>query len=519
MRARYPDRTGYADRDGVRIFWEEYGDGEPTLLFVPGFSIVHGGQWKGQVPYFARHARVITFDGRGNGRSDRPTDPAAYTDAQIAGDIIAVLDATGTDRAFLVALSAGCRSVAARPQLHPERVAGLCLIGPGVGGDILPPPRCMRRPSTSRGRPTRAGRSSTATTWSRTTPASRSGSCARPRPSRTRRRGSRTPSAGRWRRRPTCSWRRRSGERATRRCTADIWTRRCRARRSSSSAARTASHRRRSPAAWRRGRARRCSRSEAPGHAPHGRHAVRFNLALRDFAIPGAPAGRTWTRALARRERSALFISSPIGLGHIWRDVAIARALRELVPDLRIDWLAQEPVTRVLRPRGSASIRRARDLASEAKHVDAESREHELHVFEAAQRMDEILLANFMLFYDVVEEEHYDAWIGDEAWELDYFLHENPECKRAALRLADRRRRLPPGARGRRAGGLSRRRLNAEMVEQVGRFPRVRDRAIFIGEPEDIPPDLLGPDLPPIRDWTRAALRVRRLRRRSAPAG
>jgi hypothetical protein len=46
--------------------------------------------------------------------------------------------------------------------------------------------------------------------------------------------------------------------------------------------------------------------------------------------------------------------------------------------------------------------------------------------------MDETLLANFMVFHDLVREEHYDLWVGDEAWELDYYLHENPEHKQAA---------------------------------------------------------------------------------------
>ena len=59
----------------------------------------------------------------------------------------------------------------------------------------------------------------------------------------------------------------------------------------------------------------------------------------------------------------------------------------------------------------------------------AESREHELNAFQAWRRMDEILLANFMLFHDVASAERYDLWIGDEAWELDYYLHENPELK------------------------------------------------------------------------------------------
>jgi hypothetical protein len=46
--------------------------------------------------------------------------------------------------------------------------------------------------------------------------------------------------------------------------------------------------------------------------------------------------------------------------------------------------------------------------------------------------MDEILLANFMVFHDLAREEDYDLWVGDESWELDYYLHENPEQKHAA---------------------------------------------------------------------------------------
>ena len=71
-RARYPDREGFVERDGVRVFYEVYGDGEPTILLLPTWSIIHSRFWKAQIPYLARRFRVITFDGRGNGRSDRP---------------------------------------------------------------------------------------------------------------------------------------------------------------------------------------------------------------------------------------------------------------------------------------------------------------------------------------------------------------------------------------------------------------------------------------------------------------
>jgi predicted glycosyltransferase len=116
--------------------------------------------------------------------------------------------------------------------------------------------------------------------------------------------------------------------------------------------------------------------------------------------------------------------------------------------------------------------------------------------------MDEILLANFMVFDDLVREESYDLWIGDEAWELDYHLHENPELKRAAyVWLTDFVGWLPMPDGGEREA-LVTADYNAEMLEQIARYPRLRDRAVFVGEPDDIVPDAFGPGLPLIRDWT-----------------
>ena len=76
-RARYPDADGFVERDGVSIFWECYGEGEQTILFLPTWSIIHSRTWKMQVPYLSRHCRVLTFDPRGNGKSDRPQEPDA----------------------------------------------------------------------------------------------------------------------------------------------------------------------------------------------------------------------------------------------------------------------------------------------------------------------------------------------------------------------------------------------------------------------------------------------------------
>ena len=207
-------------------------------------------------------------------------------------------------------------------------------------------------------------------------------------------------------------------------------------------------------------------------------------------------------RGKSRRKR-ALYISSPIGLGHAQRDAAIAAELRELHPDLEIDWLAQHPVTAVLEARGERIHPASAFLANESRHIESESAEHDLHGFQAIRRMDEILLNNFMVFHDIVRDDQYDLWIGDEAWELDYYLHENPEEKRAAyVWLTDFVGWLPMADGGEREAFVTTD-YNAEMIEHIARYPRLRDRALFVGDFEDVVHDSFGPELPLIRDWTR----------------
>ncbi|MCI0583778.1 MAG: alpha/beta hydrolase, partial [Chloroflexi bacterium] len=202
------------------------------------------------------------------------------------------------------------------------------------------------------------------------------------------------------------------------------------------------------------------------------------------------------------RRRRALYISSPIGLGHAQRDVAIAAELRALHPDLEIDWLAQHPVTTVLEAHGERIHPRSAELASESAHITAESSEHDLNCFQAIRRMDEILVSNFMVFHDAVSEGDYDLVIGDEAWEVDHHLHENPELKRTAFAwMTDFVGWLPMPAGGPREAFVTAD-YNADTIELVERFPRLRDAAIFVGNPEDIVPDDFGPGLPRIRDWT-----------------
>jgi pimeloyl-ACP methyl ester carboxylesterase len=497
-RARYPDDQGYVERDGVRIFYEVYGEGGPTVLLLPTWSIIHSRQWKMQIPFLARHCRVVTFDGRGNGNSDRPAEPEAYDEREFVADAVAVMDATQTEQAVIVGFSMGGQRGLILAAEHPERVLGAAFIGPSFpgGGEPLQErweygfdevydtdegwakfnrhywlrdyagfveffmSRIFTEPHSTKPIEDCVG-------WAlETTPetliltalgGALEADAARSLAARVR-----------------CPVLVIHGEEdAVVSVTRGI-----------AMAEQTGG---------------RLVTLAGSGHAPHVRDPVKTNLLLRDFIAPPRP--KSWTRGKSRRKR-ALYISSPIGLGHAQRDVAIAKELRKLVPDLEIDWLAQHPVTKVLEGEGERIHPASAELANESQHIESESAEHDLHCFQVWRRMDEILLANFMVFHDLAREEQYDLWIGDEAWELDYYLHENPEQKSAAyVWLTDFVGWLPMPDGGEHESYLTTD-YNAEMIEHIARFPRVRDRAVFVGNTDDIVPESFGDDLPLIRDWT-----------------
>jgi pimeloyl-ACP methyl ester carboxylesterase/predicted glycosyltransferase len=498
-RARYPDETGYVERDGVRVYYEVYGSGEPTVLLLPTWSIMHSRHWKMQIPYLARHCRVVTFDGRGNGRSDRPQDPAAYDEREFAADALAVLEATATERAVIVGFSLGNQRGLILAAEHPERVSGAVFVGPNFpgGGEPLPErtvydfdveydtdegwakynrfhwlrdyrdfveffmSKIFTEPHSTKPFEDAVGWG--LETDGETLIATQEGPGLTPEEARALARRVRCPVL--------------------------VIHGDCDALASVTRGAAMAEQTRGELVVL-----------EGSSHAPHIRDPVKVNLLLRDFVVPHKPGAR-WIRGRSRRKR-ALYISSPIGLGHAQRDAAIADELRELHPDLEIDWLAQHPVTAVLEARGERIHPASAHLANESGHIESESAEHDLHCFQAIRRMDEILLANFMVFHDLVRDEQYDLWIGDEAWELDYYLHENPEQKRAAyVWLTDFVGWLPMEDGGPHEQFLTTD-YNAEMIEHIARFPRVRDRAVFVGNADDIVPRTFGDGLPDIRDWT-----------------
>ena len=506
VRAREPDR------DMARSFG--WGRDSPTRSSVtstrPACCFFRRGRsctvdtGRPRSRYLARHYRVITFHGRGNGGSGRPSGADAYLPDEYVADALAVLDTTGVDRAAIAGVSFGGYLALLLAALHPERIAGACFIGAGralpgggIAAQICSPTLRSTRTPTPVGNCTTA-MPGNATTSGTSTSSSPNASLNPTRPSQIE---------------DCVAW----GLETTPKVLADTVDGQytgiipligagiealCQA----VTCPTLHIHGDRDeivPHAWGVRLAAELNGDlmtiEGGGHLPQARDPVLVNGLMLDFlarTLPQPPRHRRWVRALDRPKR-ALYVSSPIGLGHAQRDIAIADQLRLLQPELQIDWLAQHPVTTVLAARRETVHPASELLASESAHIEAESHEHDLHAFQAIRNMDEILVANFRVFQALLEEENYDLVIADEAWDLDYFLHENPEQKRSSFAwMTDFVGWLPMEDGGERESRITSD-YNAEMIEHVARFKGVRDRAIFVGDPDDIVPATFGRTCPP----------------------
>lgn len=503
-RARQPDSQGYAiAKDGLRLYYEVFGTGRKTIVLLPATPISHSRLWKAQVHYLARHFRVVAYDGRGNGLSDHPDPAGKWLGTWYADDCRTVMDATGTEAAVLVGICGdGVYPSVQLAVSDPHRVVGIVAIAPGIP---LVTPR-------------HSNRAEAIAVFDQLLESHEGWFKYNEHYMRHNYRGFLEFFFGEMFPEPHSTKQVEDAvaygldgsvavmlmdEAAPVASTKEEVEALCR--------------RVRCPVLVIQGDLDNCQpyerglalarltggrhvKLEGSGHIPMARHPVRVNELISEFAGDGSAPKKA--RRAARKPR-ALLISSPIGLGHAWRDVAIARELRRLVPGLEVEWLAQAPLTTLLEACGETVHAASAELAPEAKHVDAESGEHELHAFQMLRRMDEILCANFMVFHDVVKQERFDVWIADEGWEIDHFLHENPELKTSPyVWMSDFVGYLPMPSGGEREACLTAD-YNSEMVEHVENNPSLRDLSIFIGEPRDVVRQSFGQGLPSIPAWTK----------------
>jgi pimeloyl-ACP methyl ester carboxylesterase/predicted glycosyltransferase len=481
-----PVRQGFVERGGVRSWYAQYGDTGPWLAFAPVYQMGNVHLLKGVVPCLSQHFRVVVSDLRGSGRSDRPSSPGDYSFDAYFADFVAVLDALEVDRAAIVGISATTMVALRLAAEQPERVSHLVIAG-GFCERLLQDPaeregarRAMAQMEAdwpayldaffgiifSEPHSTKPYEDGVLQAWATSGPVVAMGLAGWI--------GTDMREQARQVRCPTLVIHGDGDQRvpyASGKAIAELV-----------------------PGA-------RMLTIGGGGHLTAARDPVRFVDAVRDFIAP-VPARAIWVRAMARKRR-ALFISSAIGLGHVQRDLAIAREMRLLQPDLEIDWFTVHPASTYLEREGERLHPITRRLANESRHFERVAGEHDLQAFFALRTMDELMAYNFLTFAELVRSEHYDIVIGDEAWEVDYHYHENPELKRQPfVFLTDFVGCLPMEEGNEREAVLCADR-NADDIEHVARYPWIRDRSIFVGNPEDVPELPFGPGLPQIRDWTR----------------
>ena len=516
MRAREPDQTDMVERDGVSVGYEVFGEGDPTIVLLTSWAIVHARQWKAQVPYLARHFRVITIEGRGNGRADRPADADGLSRPRVRRR----RDRRAGRRRGGPGVSSGCRwaggtRCSSRPGTPTVRPAW------SRSAPALPWPSSPGT-SPSRGRATRAGRRRTSTTGAPTTAAGSSSSCPRSSPSRTRPSSARTASGGGWRPTPRrcCSPAAgiddatpRTPRRPAGRCAARCWS--CTATRTRSCRTRPAL----ALAGWTGGE---LVTFHGGGHAPTaarpgaGEPADPRVRRVADAAgrAAGAPGPGPATGASGRCSSS-----SPIGLGHVRRDLAIADELRQRHPDLEIDWLTQDPVTR--RAGGARRAGAPGVAAGWPARAGTSSPRPASTTCTPSRRC-----AGWTRSWSRTSTSSTTWWptspttcgSSTRAGTSTTSCSTTPSSSaRAYAWLTDFVGMLPMADGGAAEAALTAD-FNAERVERMRRYPRLRDRSIFVGNPGDLVDDPLGPGLPTVRDWALGALRVLRVRHRVRPA-
>src|SRR5947209_18771945 len=116
----------YADSDGVKIWWEETGEGSPVLLLM-GFGN-SGRLWQPVAERLAAKHRVLVVDNRGTGQSESPKGP--YTVPQMAADAVAVLDAAGIGKSAVYGVSLGGAIAQEVAITSPERLSSPALRRP-----------------------------------------------------------------------------------------------------------------------------------------------------------------------------------------------------------------------------------------------------------------------------------------------------------------------------------------------------------------------------------------------------
>jgi predicted glycosyltransferase len=196
-----------------------------------------------------------------------------------------------------------------------------------------------------------------------------------------------------------------------------------------------------------------------------------------------------------------LYISDSIGLGHAARDLAITAQLRELHPDIEIDWLANDPARRAIEEAGETLLPEAAEFA-ETGFAEDNAGEFSLNIMRYVLRARGAWKRAAQAFFEVTAAHDYDLVVGDEAYEIMVALEKQPDRKRSPFVMIfdfvgldamspSPMERLAVYTYNRMWGGGYRRQ------------PPKADLVLFVGEPEDVDDRPFGLGLANRREYAR----------------
>jgi UDP:flavonoid glycosyltransferase YjiC (YdhE family) len=200
--------------------------------------------------------------------------------------------------------------------------------------------------------------------------------------------------------------------------------------------------------------------------------------------------------------KKILFISGSIGLGHVFRDLAIVREMRRRRPGLEISWIACPPASRIIHEAGERLLPEA-DLwanANIAAEKASSTKPFEMNVLRFVMASGSEWKNNVAVFRRVTTRERFDLIIGDETYEIGAALKKHPEIKTAPFMIIYDF----IGLEAMTANPLER--LGVYMWNRIWskgfkRASKTIDAVLFVGEPEDIPDNRMGFLLPNRRVW------------------
>jgi UDP-N-acetylglucosamine:LPS N-acetylglucosamine transferase len=200
--------------------------------------------------------------------------------------------------------------------------------------------------------------------------------------------------------------------------------------------------------------------------------------------------------------KEILFISGSIGLGHITRDLVIAKELRRLIPDVDISWLAAHPSSLLLKDAGEKLLSDSERWINYALVAEKNAGDGKFDLIKWLFRSRNDWASNVEIFKNVLNQNQFDLVVGDETYEISVAVKKNPNIKKAPyIVIYDFIGMLPMSKSPFEILGAYV--WNKKWVKRTKFDPFPIELTLFVGEPEDVPDKKFGLFMPNMREFAR----------------